>query len=105
MSEFRSSTVALTIAPCFESPGQRPFALATTPGRTASLTSATAKKEPRSFAITHFISRCDISWHGIVRMDQESRWAGSQLLPSNIGEYRVQEIVTRWSDQCERVFA
>ena len=49
MSESRSSTVALIVAPAFDPDAHRPFVLATTPGRTLSLTFALAKKASASF--------------------------------------------------------
>src|SRR5690606_22877248 len=47
MSESRSATRTLAFAPP-DSLGQRPLTVATTPGRTSSLTAATASKAPRS---------------------------------------------------------
>jgi len=56
-------------------------------------------------ADTHFISDADLSRRGIAGMDQERRGAGSLLLPGNVGEDRVQEVVARGGDQGESIFA
>src|SRR6266850_7090916 len=82
MSESRSSTVALTFAPPAR-PGHRPFVLATTPGRTRSLTSATARNAPRAFA-TRTSSPLTMPQGGVVGMDGGCSTHRGVLPPSNV---------------------
>jgi hypothetical protein len=84
MSASRSSTVALTVAPPFTERGHRPLVLATTPGRTWSVTSTSATNAPRSLntrTVCPFLMPRAAASEGFIHSSSGSMRASCGWLP------------------------